>query len=124
EHFNKYDLLQKHEGDQLAADADFVAQAMEMAGLRGRIGLYGLDEIGAALALVGRVTQMVEEIELVGEYGETLFNTARETKDDQELAELRRAGELTCTVVGEVQDFIQSHRVRQETVILSDDAPL
>jgi Xaa-Pro aminopeptidase len=124
EHFNRYTLLQKHGGNALEADADFISGAMEMVGLRGRIGLYGMDEVGAALALVGRVTQMVEEIELVGEYGETLFNSARETKDAQELAELKRAGELTCQVIGEVQDFIQSHNVRNEIVLRRDDQPL
>jgi Xaa-Pro aminopeptidase len=124
EHFNRYDLLRKHEGDQLAAEADFLAQAMEKVDLRGRIGLYGMDEIGAALALVGKVTQIVEEIELVGEYGETLFNLARETKDNQELAELKRAGDLTCTVMGELQEFIQGHRVYEETVMRADGQPL
>ncbi|MCB0115633.1 MAG: hypothetical protein KDD84_16150, partial [Caldilineaceae bacterium] len=124
EHFDRYELLKKHNGDQLEANADFIAQAMETVGLRGRIGLYGADEIGAALALVGRVSQLVEDIELIGEYGETLFNTARETKDDAEMAELKRAGVLTCKVIGEVQEFIQSHGVRNEIVLRKDGEPL
>ncbi len=124
EQFNKYELLRKHAGDQLAAEADFVAQALEKVGLHGRIGLYGMDEIGAALALVGKVTHLVEDIELVGEYGETLFNSARDTKDDAELVELKRAGDLTCDIMGQVQEFISGHRTRNETVIRADGEPL
>lgn len=123
ERFNRYELLQKHGGDMLAANADFVAQAMESVGLRGRVGVYGMDEVGAALALIGQVSQMVEDIELVGEYGETLFNSARETKDDKELAELARAGRLTCQIIGELQEYIQSQRVRNETLIRADGEP-
>jgi Xaa-Pro aminopeptidase len=122
--FDRYELMKKHNGNQLEANADFIAQALEAVGLRGRIGLYGMDEIGAALALVRRVSELVEDIELVGEYGETLFNTARETKDNAELEELKRAGVLTCKVMGEVQAFIQGHGVRNEIVMRKDGNPL
>jgi len=124
QHFNGYELLREFEGDRLAADAAYLARAMEMVGLSGRIGLYGLSDAGSALALVGKVRAMTEAIELVGEHGETLFAQAMETKDDGELAELRRAGELACQVVGEVQAFIQSHRTRNEVVIRADGEPL
>ncbi len=124
ERFNRYELLKKHNGNALDAAADFTAQAMEAVGLHGRVGLYGTDDVGATLALVGRVSQLVEDIELIGEYGETVFNDARETKDAAELAELKRAGELTCKVIGEVQEFIQSHGVRNEVVMRNDGDPL
>jgi Xaa-Pro aminopeptidase len=124
EHFNRHELLRKHEGDQLAASADYLALAMQKVGLQGRIGLYGLEDAGATLALVRAVEGMTEGIELVGEYGETLFNSARETKDDGELAELMKAGRLTCQVVGEVQEFIQGHRVQDEVVMTAGGSPL
>ncbi|MGB5050085.1 MAG: hypothetical protein WBO46_14170 [Caldilineaceae bacterium] len=124
QHFNGYELLREFEGDRLSANAAYLARAMEMAGLRGRIGLYGLEDAGAALALVDRVREMTESIELVGEYGETVFSQAMETKDDGELAELQKAGVLACQVVGEVQEFIQSHRTRNEVVIRADGEPL
>ncbi|MBI3960795.1 MAG: hypothetical protein HY328_18445, partial [Chloroflexi bacterium] len=123
-HFNHYELMREFEGDRLSADAAYLTRAMEMAGLRGRIGLYGLTDAGSALALVGRVQEMVESIELVGEYGETVFAQAMETKDDGELAELQRAGELACRVVGEVQEFIQTHRTHNEVIIRADGAAL
>ena len=125
EHFNGYELLKEFKGDRLAANAAYLARALEMMGLRGRVGVYGLQDAGATMALMSKVQEMIEEIEVVGEYGETLFSQAFVTKDDAELEILKRAGRLTCAVVGEVQAFIQEHAVgREETVLKTDGAPL
>ena len=125
EHFNGYELLKEFKGDRLAANAAYLARAMEMMGLRGRVGVYGLQDAGATMALMSKVQEMIEGIEVVGEYGETLFSQAFVTKDDAELEILIRAGRLTCAVVGEVQTFIQEHAVgREETVLKADGAPL
>ena len=118
EHFNGYQLLKEFEGDRLAASAAYIARAMEMIGLRGRVGVYGLQDAGASLALMGKVKEQVEGIEMVGEYGETLFSQAFVTKDDAELEILKRAGRLTCAVVGETQAFIQGHRVGRDGTVL------
>ncbi len=121
EHFNGYQLLKEFEGDRLAANAAYIARAMEMIGLRGRVGVYGLQDAGATLALMGKVMEQVEGIEVVGEYGETLFSQAFVTKDDAELEILKRAGQLTCAVVDEVQAFIQGHRVGRDGTVLKAD---
>ena len=125
EHFNGYELLKEFGGDRLAASAAYIARAMEMVGLRGRVGVYGLQDAGASLALMAKVKEQIEGIEIVGEYGETLFSQAFVTKDDAELEILQRAGRLTCAVVGDVQAFIQAHKVgRDETLLKGDGEPL
>ena len=122
--YNRYELLQKHGGDQLAAAVDYYAAVIRDQGLTGRIGVYGRTDAGAALALLNQLQAALPDMELVGEFGTSLFTEARETKDAQELAELREAGRLTCAVVGEVQANIQEHRVRNETVLRPDGEPL
>lgn len=125
EHFNGYQLLKEFGGDRLAAHAAYIARAMEMVGLRGRVGVYGLQDAGKSLAIMDKVKEQIEGIEIVGEYGETLFSQAFVTKDDAELEILQRAGRRTCEVVGEVQAFIQGHKVgRDETVLKGDGAAL
>jgi len=125
EHFNSYTLLQEFNGDRLAAAAAYVARAMEMLEMRGRISVYGLEDAGAILALITKVQEQVEGIEIVGEYGETLFSQAFITKDNAELEIMKRAGQLTCTTVREVQEFIQGHKVgRDEVVLQADGSPL
>lgn len=122
--YNQYLLLQRHDGDRLAAMVDYLGQVIRDHRLLGRLGIYGTLDAGAALALLPRLQAEIEDVELVGEFGTSLFSLARETKDDAEIAILQEAGRLTCQVVGEVQEFIQGHGVRDEVVMQTDGTPL
>lgn len=122
--YNRFELLRRHSGDRLAADADYYSQVIADQDLSGRIGVYGRTDAGAAYVLLNRVQAANPDIELVGEYGSSLFSEARETKDTRELAELLEAGRRTCEVVGEVQHYIQECTVRNEVVMRSDGEPL
>jgi Xaa-Pro aminopeptidase len=122
-----YDMmayLQKFDGDRLAAQVAYLADVLEGNQLRGRIGVYGTYDAGAAMAILNQVQDRVSGVELVGEFGETLFSLARETKDNAEIAQMREAGRLTGIVVGETQEFIQGHRTRGDLVIKADGEPL
>ena len=122
--YNQYQFLQKHNGDQLAAAVDYLGEVIRDNRLLGRLGIYGTLDAGAAMTLLARLQNEIEDVELVGEYGTSLFSLARETKDDWEIGELRAAGRLTCIVMGEVQAFIQEHRTRDEVVMKADDTSL
>lgn len=122
--YNPYLLVQKHNGDRLAAMVDYLGRVIRDHRLLGRLGVFGMMDAGAALAILTRLQAEVEDVELVGEYGTSLFSLARETKDDREIAILKEAGRLTCRVVGEVQEFIQGHAVSNEMVMQKDGTPL
>lgn len=122
--YNQYELVQKHAGDRTAAAVEYLSRVLRDHQLLGRVGVYGMIDAGAALTLLTRLQEEVEDVELVGEYGTSLFTLARETKDDWEIGELREAGRLTCQVVGEVQAFIQDHQTRNEVVVKPDGEPL
>ena len=115
--YNQYELLQKHEGDRAAAAVDYLGQVIRDHRLLGRLGIYGMIDAGEALTLLNQLQAEIEDVALVGEYGTSLFSLARETKDNWEIEQLRTAGRLTCVVIGEVQEFIQSHGTRNNTVI-------
>ena len=106
----------------------FLRQVIQDFHLYGRLGIYGTYDAGAAFVVLNWLQDAtagtVPPVELVGEFGDTLFTKARETKDDWEIAQLKEAGRLTCLVVGEVQEFIQSHRVRDKTVVGGNGEPL
>ncbi|MEX1020382.1 MAG: Xaa-Pro peptidase family protein [Litorilinea sp.] len=122
--YNQYQLVKKHAGDRLAAAVDYLTQVINDHDLDGRIGVYGQLDAGAAYTLFRQLEGALPTVNLVGEYGDSLFSQARETKDDQEIAELVEAGRRTSLVVGEVQEFIQSHTVRDETVYKDNGDPL
>ncbi len=122
--YNRMTYLRKHEGSYLAADVDYLTQVINDTGLQGRIGVYGKMDAGEAMGLLNQVQDRLSGVELVGEYYDTVFAEARATKDNQEIREMQAAGRLTSLVVGECQDFIQSHRTRGNLVIKSDGEPL
>ena len=122
--YNRYEMLKKHDGDQLAATVEYYSTVMADLGLRGRIGVYGRTDAGASYSLLNQLQSVDTGIELVGEYGSSLFTEARETKDARELEQLVEAGRLTCQVIAEVQAFIQEHQTRNEVVVRRDGEPL
>lgn len=122
--YNRYELLKKHNGDAVAATVDYYSAVLSDQSLTGRIGVYGRTDAGAAYTLLNQLQSNRPDIELVGEVGSSLFAEARETKDAWELEQLIEAGKLTCQVIGEVQAYIQQHRVQDEIVVDSDGTPL
>jgi Xaa-Pro aminopeptidase len=72
--------------------------------------------------LITRLTKLLPELEFVGEPGQdsTLLR-AMETKDDKEVARIRRMGAVTTTVVKMVQDYLTSREVREDEVLLKED---
>ena len=123
EKYNGFQLLQKHNGDAMAARVDWYAQVARDEHLHGRMGVYGTFDAGAAYAILTRLNEEIDG-EVVGEFGDTVFTIARETKDDRELAEMAEAGRLTSLTVGDTWEFIASHSVRGETVIKRDGEAL
>jgi Xaa-Pro aminopeptidase len=122
--YNQYKFLQKHDGNQLAAAVDYLGSVIRDQRLFGRLGIYGTLDAGAAMMLLASLQDEIEDVELVGEYGTSLFSLARETKDNWEIGQLAEAGRLTCLVMGEVQEFIQGHRTRNDMVVKPDGEPL
>ncbi|MDQ3249571.1 MAG: Xaa-Pro peptidase family protein [Chloroflexota bacterium] len=126
--YNRYQILEKHVGDKLAAEVDYLSQVVRDQGLQGRLGIYGMQDAGAAFLLLNQLQSALANLgaktELVGEFGDSLFTAARQTKDDQEIAELQEAARLTCVVMGETRDFIQEHNVRDGVVMRGDNQPL
>lgn len=122
--YNRYEILRAHNGDRLAAEVDYLRRVLHDQQLTGRVGIYGKMDAGMSYLLFNCLQDAVSEVQIVGEFEDSLFALARETKDDREIAELREAGRRSCLILGEVQEFIQSHRARNEMVWRSDDQPL
>lgn len=122
--YNRYELLNRHNGDRLAAEVDYLMQVIDDQGLQGRLGIYGMQDAGAAFALLTKVQALADNVELVGEYEESLFSIARETKDNAEIAEMKEAGRLTTVIMGETRDFLQEHNVQDKVLMKSSKEAL
>lgn len=118
--YNRYELLKANKGDRLAAEIDYMRRVVRDQELKGRLGIYGLSDVGGSFVLLNHLQDSLIDTEIVGEFETSLFSELRETKDNAEIAQLREAGRITCTVVGEVQEYIQRHQTRDDFVLRSD----
>jgi Xaa-Pro aminopeptidase len=122
--YNLMRYLQEHDGDRLAAEVAYLTDVIQNEKLQGKLGVYGMVDAGAALVLLNLLQDRLFDTEIVGEFGDSLFGLARETKDAAEIAQMAEAGRLTGVVVGETQEFVRGHKVRGDEIVKADGAPL
>jgi Xaa-Pro aminopeptidase len=90
--------------------------------LRGRIGVYGTLDAGNLISLIDCIRQSCPELEIVGEQKrESIFLRAMETKDEGEVAHIRRMGKITTEVVGLVAKYLTRCDVNRDEVLLNPD---
>lgn len=88
----------------------------------GRVGVYGHTNVSMALYIFSKIKEALPEIELIGEdQDNTIFMYAMESKDETEVARIRRMGQVTTEVVGMVAEYLTSSDVRGDEVLLKDD---
>ncbi|GAB4464822.1 MAG: Xaa-Pro peptidase family protein [Anaerolineales bacterium] len=118
-----YDDLLKKTGDHAEAGALRLELMLKECGVtEGRVGVYGIYDVGAVFALLGRVQKIMPGVEFVGERSEgSIFMKAMETKDEGEVERIRRMGKITTEVVGLVREYLTSCAVREDEVLLKED---
>lgn len=120
--YNYEQLLKEAQGDPAFAAAIRYKRMFIDHGVHGRVGLYGHTELGSAYAIFTLLKELLPEIEFVGETRDaSLFMYAMETKDETEVARIRKMGQVTTTVVGRVADLLTGSEVRADEVLLKED---
>jgi Xaa-Pro aminopeptidase len=90
--------------------------------LSGSVGLYGTHDVGETVAFTERLQQDVPELKIVGESKDnSIFMYAMETKDEQEIARIRKMGVVTTEVVGLVAEYLTGCNVRDDEILLKED---
>jgi Xaa-Pro aminopeptidase len=105
---------------------EFIDASAELFGTHGipsgRVGVYGKTDLSEALLLLDLLRTAFPEVVFLGESSaESIFMRAMETKDENEVARIRRMGEITTEVVGMVADYLTSREVRDDEVLLKED---
>ena len=117
------DFEEQANGDQHLANALRYKKILEEQGLsRGRVAVYGRVEFSSLFGIMMKLAQLMPEVDFDAEQmGNSTLLYARETKDDVEVARIRRMGAVTATVVKMVQDYLTSRDVREDEVLLKED---
>lgn len=88
----------------------------------GRVALYGMVEAGDLVLILDGLRTALPALQIVGEpQDESLFLHAMETKDEAEVARIRKMGKITTEVVGMVAAYLTERNVRQDEVLLKED---
>jgi len=120
--YNYEAALKEAGGDPALASAIRTKHIFMDNGIHGRIGVYGIADVGSAIATFSNLQKLMADIQLVGEaHDDSLFMLAMETKDEQEVARIRRVGQVTTTVVGRVAKYLTGCAVRDDEVLLKED---
>lgn len=124
--FSEYpmeDFLKITEGDSIQAGALRIQKMFTDIGLlQGNVCLYGKTELGSSFALFSQLQKIMPEIKFQGESQESsIFMKAMETKDEMEVARIRRMGKITTKVVGRVAEFLKNSDVDKDEILLRED---
>ncbi|MGD8456863.1 MAG: M24 family metallopeptidase [Anaerolineales bacterium] len=90
----------------------------------GRLSVFGKIEAGVSFRIYNLLQEMMPNLEIVGEVGSTTILEAMETKDEDEVAHVRKMGQITVDIVDKVAKFLQSHKTKEEVLIKADGEPL
>lgn len=94
---------------------------LQQLGVTGRVGVYGQTDFGPLFAMLTHFQNLKPEVQLVGEAREhSLFLYAMETKDEAEVARIRRMGQITTEVVGLTRAYLTGCAVRDDEVLLNE----
>ena len=78
----------------------------------GRIAIYGKMDVGNSYAVFSGLNAKLPNLEIIGQFGDSLLLEAMATKDEYEVDRIREMGDITISVVGKVADFLSSQRQR------------
>ena len=127
--YSKYgfdELSKKANRDGLLAGAYRCELMLKDAGVNsGRVGVYGTYDLSAVFGMLSHLQKLFPQIEFVGEAREdSIFMRIMETKDESEVARIRKMGKITTNVVARVADFLTSCNVNADEVLLKEDGSL
>lgn len=115
-------LIAECDGDLVLARAKMYRAILEELGLASsRLAVYGKTEVGSSWGVLSKLTDLLPDLELVGEGRNSLLLNARATKDQEEVERIRKMGEVTTDVVSKVARFLQSCSVGNDQVLLTAD---
>lgn len=119
------DLLTQAGGDMTQAQVLRFQRILEDLGLTsGTVAISGQQDAGAAYAVFSALQTALPGLKLVGEVDTPVLAKAMLTKDATEVERIRRMGQITTAVIGQVADFLSSQQARDGVLVQADGEPV
>jgi Xaa-Pro aminopeptidase len=116
--YKVHELIAAAAGDHLKASATLLKKIFAEYGVKGRISIYGMGEVGATYGTYRLLEQIAPEIEIVPESGASaVLMKARMIKDEAEIKRIRSMGKIATSVVSDVADFLRSNQAKDGILV-------
>ncbi len=123
--FDFHDIFESFGGDAIKVQSELLKRVFEEYKISGRVGVYGQYELGQGLGILRALEQILSEVELVGENKDhAVLMKARRTKSDEEIDRIRRMGQITTSVVGDVANFLTALDVSDGVLVDREGQPV
>ncbi|MBD3400592.1 MAG: M24 family metallopeptidase [Candidatus Coatesbacteria bacterium] len=109
--------------DPLERGVEMMRRVIDRLGVSGRLALYGRGGVGPSYKLWRAVDEALEGVDIEPEYANDLIVIARETKEPDEIKELKKAAVGACKTFSAIRQLLATAEVRQGK-LYHDDAPL
>jgi Xaa-Pro aminopeptidase len=116
------ELLDQAQGDPALAAALRYQRMFKDCGLAsGRVGIYGTYDVSSVVAILDHLRKLDPDLVFVGESRDnSLFMYAMETKDENEVGRIKKAGKATVEVVEKTRQYLVKCNVRDDEVLLNE----
>ncbi|MBI4770741.1 MAG: aminopeptidase P family protein [Chloroflexi bacterium] len=119
------ELLKQENGNRSRALVGVFSKLFAEFGVQqGTVSLYGRVDLGPAFHIFNALADSLPGVNFVGESSDAVLALAAATKDAAEIERMRAVGKITTAVVGQVAEFITSHREKDGVMVKKDGSPL
>jgi Xaa-Pro aminopeptidase len=123
--FDVRKVLEKFGGDENRTQAELLRRIFKEYKIKGRVAVYGKYEIGPGLSILRDLDDSLPDVEIIGENNaRSVLMEARVTKSEDEIERIRRMGQITTSVVGDVANFLTALDVQNELLVDRDGQPV
>jgi len=106
-----YEKFLKKYSERHEALVRFVASVLRGEGVRGKVALYGRNDLSKGIRLARSLRR--ERVDVVGERSPTILEAARDTKERAEVENIRLVGERTATTVNEIMRTLRNAKEKR-----------
>ncbi len=126
DNFGYSELARTYQDNRDAITLTWYSRIFEEFGVAGKVGLYGVSDLNAALRTVRILEKALSDrLHFVTEEPrDTIFDRAYETKAPAEVVHLREVARRTSAVVRATRDWLATHRAAGDTVVTAEGVPL
>jgi Xaa-Pro aminopeptidase len=123
--FDYQKIYNKNGGDQIKTQTELLKRTFAEYEVTGRVGVYGKIELGPSFSILRTLDKALPDVEIIGENNtRSVLMKARLTKSDEEIERIRRMGQITTSVVGDVANFLTALDVHEGLLVDRSGQPV